>query len=797
MMRTFTSDLIGRQSIGAIICLLAVLIGSGAPQQAVKRPFTVADDIALSRFGSSTSDDDLFAFSPDHRFFAVLTEHGRLDLNRPESILRVYGSEDIIGILKEGQSTREPSPVWEIRRSTYRHGPIVTRVRWLRDSSGVAFLAKTASGKNQLLLADLRTKVIHPLTGDDQYVTSFDIRTQHDFVYTALTQPSPQPVPSLRGSAIIGTGRDLFSLMFPEDSRNPENSFRSELWAVVSGRRFKLKDPASGRALTTYWNGKELSLSPDGQSVVTVLPLDVVPAEWEKLYPPPPPPFHAGSNRVRAGRQDLEDPLGSLLVEEYVLIDLRSGKIQSVVGAPSAASAGWWAGPSADWSSDGQFVALSGVFVHAAPKQTNSTSRPCAAVIEIRSLQSTCLEPVYGVAEDDNLKWHYSMKVRFVPGSNTRVTIDSLWPGDQTRSTTYTRGSGTDWRLDTSGTDESKQYPFALSIKQSLNDPAVLLATENSTGVSRVIWDPNPQLRDVALGEVSVFRWKDRSGHDDIGGLFKPPDYVPGRRYPLVIQNHGFIEDQFIPSGAFPTAFAGQELAALGMLVLQVRGDACPIDTLNTSEEAPCAAATYEAAANELVKAGIADPDKLGIIGFSRTCYYVLEELTAGTMHFKAAAITDGVDYGYPFYLQSLDSAGNLFKEEADVIIGAPPFGEGLTQWLKRSPGFKMDRVETPLQVVALDHHTSLMLMWEPYAALRYLRKPVDLIVIPDSEHVMTNPRERMISQGGTVDWFRFWLKGEEDPDPTKAEQYKRWRGLRKLQPQNSTKTQPSSKPVN
>jgi hypothetical protein len=54
-----------------------------------------------------------------------------------------------------------------------------------------------------------------------------------------------------------------------------------------------------------------------------------------------------------------------------------------------------------------------------------------------------------------------------------------------------------------------------------------------------------------------------------------------------------------------------------------------------------------------------------------------------------------------------------------------------------------------------------------------------------------------MISQGGTVDWFRFWLKGEEDPDPAKTEQYKRWRELRKLQQENSTKSQASSAPVN
>jgi hypothetical protein len=29
------------------------------------------------------------------------------------------------------------------------------------------------------------------------------------------------------------------------------------------------------------------------------------------------------------------------------------------------------------------------------------------------------------------------------------------------------------------------------------------------------------------------------------------------------------------------------------------------------------------------------------------------------------------------------------------------------------------------------------------------------------------------------VDWFNFWLRDNDDPDPAKAEQYKRWRKLR------------------
>jgi hypothetical protein len=32
------------------------------------------------------------------------------------------------------------------------------------------------------------------------------------------------------------------------------------------------------------------------------------------------------------------------------------------------------------------------------------------------------------------------------------------------------------------------------------------------------------------------------------------------------------------------------------------------------------------------------------------------------------------------------------------------------------------------------------------------------------------------------LDWLNFWLQDKEDPDPAKAEQYKRWRELRKLQ---------------
>jgi len=52
----------------------------------------------------------------------------------------------------------------------------------------------------------------------------------------------------------------------------------------------------------------------------------------------------------------------------------------------------------------------------------------------------------------------------------------------------------------------------------------------------------------------------------------------------------------------------------------------------------------------------------------------------------------------------------------------------------------------------------------------------------------LTDSSARLASQGGTVDWFRFWLKNEEEPDPAKNDQYVRWREMWKMQENSSQK---------
>jgi len=62
------------------------------------------------------------------------------------------------------------------------------------------------------------------------------------------------------------------------------------------------------------------------------------------------------------------------------------------------------------------------------------------------------------------------------------------------------------------------------------------------------------------------------------------------------------------------------------------------------------------------------------------------------------------------------------------------------------------------------------------------LGKPAELLYFATASHSTTRPQHRYRSLSTHIDWWRFWLQGAEDSSPTKAEQYARWRELKKAQ---------------
>jgi dipeptidyl aminopeptidase/acylaminoacyl peptidase len=740
------------------------------PGEPVKRPFTPKDDVGLAQFqyAGRAVVGGVIKFSPNMGYFAVVTERGRLDVNAPEDTIWVFRTDEVEHYIQHPERGGPPAPLPLAQFATDRNGPPIDHVTWLPDSSGIAFTVLKSSSRtkfNQLFVADITSHSIKPLTAEDQDVTEFDVRSLRNYVYEAkspvlLSQPKQrieQPV--------VQTGKSIFFILFPEAYESTMARlapFDAGLWAVVDSQRRRVLDANFYKASTV---GLNLSLAPDGRSAVATLKVSNAPVGLWARYKAP------------TGYDKFHLPVDA---SAYYLIDLKSGEKKLLVNAPYGMNQDWHSYlVRAVWSADGKSLLLPNTFFPldvTDPREiAERESHPYIAVLRLSNGDLSRVLPLIAGLDKERF---VVKSVRFEDDTSVVVNFDrTTLLQDQPPAGIFKQQDGGGWRQGT-GTEDPQltRLSFKVEQREDMNQPPEIVATDPTSKVSRVIWDPNPQLKEIELSPTEVIHWKDDTGHEWEAGLIKPAGYVPGKRYPLVIQTHGFRKNHFYTNGSYTTAFAARALAAQGFAVVQMGWNE---NNQGTPKEASGEIAGYESLVKKLSNEGLVDPDRVGGIGFSRTVYHVLSDMTLSEHPFAAASVTDGVNFGYYQYMLGVDTG--LIEENDRVNDGKPLGAEGLKNWMARAPAFNMDKVRTPLLIVE-PYLRAVWADWEPYAALRFLKKPVDLIMLQDGTHVMTNPRHRLVSETLNVDWFRFWLKGEEDTDPAKAEQYKRWREQRKLQ---------------
>jgi poly(3-hydroxybutyrate) depolymerase len=525
--------------------------------------------------------------------------------------------------------------------------------------------------------------------------------------------------------------------------------------------------------------------------VVRLLPVMAAKKEWTEYEPKP----GFESWRINPGDPAFTEQTNWYRLRQYMIIDTATGKVETPIDGPYGISLAEEDKSLAVWTRDQGRLLLGNIalpFDNVDSEEQSRRKHLCAvAAVDLPSMNANCIvftRDASDVILPENPKPERLQDASF--GSNDdEVILHFSWHGRWAQSERY-RYDGRRWNLaevlqddpvtgnPLSAPDNPKSAVnnVSLTIKQDLNNPPVLWATDSHLHASKPLWNPNPQLQTMVFGKAAQYHWKDNSGYEWTGILVTPPGYAPGRRYPLVIQTHGFMDYGFITDGIFPTAMAARPLASAGFVVLQM---GWRIDHFATDREARDQIAGFRSAIAQLYADGIIDSKRVGIIGFSRTCWHVEQALIDQPDLFAVATIADGIDLSYLQY--SLFGEGRpALRKEFEKIIGTRPDGNGLDSWVRQSPSFHLDKVTTPIRIEAIGQ-SSILMEWEIYAALRRENKPVDMIYLPGGQHILQKPLDRLASQQGNVDWFRFWLQGYEDPDPAKAEQYKRWEHLREL----------------
>lgn len=762
--------------------LLSLLGGVGLTcAHAQKHPFNVRDDIEMWRFSSPHSEPSdpatsVAKTSPDGRYAAIVTTCGVLKTDLVESRITVFDLREVAGFLHK-PGTEPPTARVIASVSSYPHhveteayAPVIKDLLWSPDGRTLFFRIENMEGNFQLCMAQVDRSNFHCLTPASETVDHFDL-LKDKIVFSAgdpgvhLVDPGRR----INRDAVDVTGARLQEVLFP----NEVAAHSAALYRLYVLDLTNPRHPIRAVPKYTLLNIPFLSAvypfkaSPDGQSLIDLEPVASVPESWTH-YATAPGAEHlrlTGNNDARLFRADnILRPL------QYTLIDLKTGKMTPLLNAPNARSLGFTGDRNQiAWSEDGKHVVVTNTFLSESEVQV-----PCdAAVVDLKTLNSDCLYLEDGSRTSSVPRLHDA-----VFGKNGReVTLSFRRAGGEQSVRTYTFQSDR-WRLVSTATAKPPadrafdpvKFPVVVFVHEGLNDPPTLWASDSAG--KRELWNPNPQLGAMQFGEASPYTWKDRVGRDWSGILVKPIDYRPGVRYPLIIQLYSFNPDQFLTDGLYPTAFAAREMADAGFMVLQIKKRQ---DTVSEADPQIHLDA-YISAVDTLADADLIDRTKVGVVGFSLSCWYVVNALIKKPDLFKAATIADGIDYSYMQYMLFAAEFYPLQKQ-MDQVRGGSPIGAGLHNWLDVASGFNLDRVRTPVRIEAIGP-SSVLQEWELYSSLRLQGKAVDLIYLPEGTHIHQRPLERLESQQGDIEWFRFWLQGSKDPDPSKREQYQQWESM-------------------
>jgi len=612
-------------------------------------------------------------------------------------------------------------------------------------------VAQSVDGRTALPSTPVRPASRWQLTHHPTPVVSYDLgRKGSEIVYEA----APAPIrfvdsEEVRRNGLVISTQDLEDLLPPQEDERDEPRTDRQLFIQSEGARaHRIPSPDY---LTEYL---PLSLSPNGRYAVLAVYLGDVPKSWAAYQEPVLRRYIVDQRKA-----------GTLSnIQQYMLLDVRAGKLTPLVDAPKA-----WLDEGVRWSADSRSVVVSGVYLPptgeiygfpSAPKGQERLQHPF--VVEV-NLADRAIHVVAGA------NW----RVYRWDTTRNRITLLPGYRAPQSRTTLFKK-RGADWVPTAPAESEADvESSISVTLEEDMNTPPRLFVTDRNRGEKSLLLDLNPQFRSLEFARVEAVKWKATDGHEVSGGLYFPPSYQPGQRYPLVIQTHGFRKDRFWMNGPWNSAFAAQPLASEGILVLQV-GDSTETgddhNLVNTPLEGPRRMAAFEGAIDDLDEKGLIDRSRVGIIGFSRTVFHAEYTLTHSTYRFRAATFADGFEGGYLSYLlwRTADYEG---------VNGGIPVGDGLNTWIKNSPAFRIENVTAP---VRLEYYGSTAFLggWQWFSVSSLLGKPVDFVWIPHGTHLLIKPSERLVSQQGNVDWFRFWLGDDHNCGAESRETCIRWNEL-------------------
>lgn len=270
--------------------------------------------------------------------------------------------------------------------------------------------------------------------------------------------------------------------------------------------------------------------------------------------------------------------------------------------------------------------------------------------------------------------------------------------------------------------------------------------------------DLNPQVKTFPTVQVQTVHWRSKDGLEIEGVLRLPFNHQPGKPVPLLTIIHGGPTGAALENFPIPRLYPTQLFLADGYAVFEpnFRGSinyGPKFRTPTIQQQGFGDMADIMTGIDSLIAKGIADPNRLGILGWSYGGF-MSAWMVGHTDRFKAASIgacaMDWVTY-YGMAVGVEDGSSEVLRE----YFGGTPW-TNFESYERHAPRYFLKNVKTPS--LLLRGERDFDTMGEMYIALQELKVPSVFVTYPREPHGIGEPAHQRDLLQRNLEWFRKWI---------------------------------------
>ncbi len=308
---------------------------------------------------------------------------------------------------------------------------------------------------------------------------------------------------------------------------------------------------------------------------------------------------------------------------------------------------------------------------------------------------------------------------------------------------------------------KAEEAPVYMYVEQRFDDSPDIFTTDAGMQSVRQVTATNSFQDDYLWGHSELVDYTSQNGDELQGALFYPADYEPGKQYPMIVYIYEMrsqvLHNYSTPSETNP--YNPAVFTAEGYFVYQ------PDIVYRAQNPGVSAVECVVPAVEKVLETGMIDEDRVGLIGHSWGAYqtaFIVTQTDLFAAGVAGAPLTNMMSMSMSIYWNSGQTDAWIFHESQGRMDR--PFWQDVDTYIKNSPIFNIDDMNTPLMIAfgdddgAVDFNQGV----EMYNAARLAGKQFIMLVYPGENHSLRREENQVDYHYRILEWFSHYLRGEE-----------------------------------